>query len=232
MSTMRIFIKAALIVIILSVILIFSIAFDLKEIFKIDYIENWLTGFGYLAPLIYMAVMAMAIVIFPIPSVPLDIAAGMIFGPLLGTVYSVIGATIGALLSFAISRYLGRELVEKIFRSHIHLCPNCSDRLLFKVILISRLIPIISFDIISYGAGLTKMSLRSFGTATFFGMIPLTFIYTYYGSIIVIHHWLGMALGLLLVIFFLILPTLIEEKNVFGLRKYFEHVHDDASPSC
>ena len=229
---MRIVIKAVLIVLILSVILVLSIAFDLKEIFKIDYIENWLTGFGYLAPLIYIALMAMAIVIFPIPSVPLDIAAGMIFGPILGTAYSVIGATIGALLSFVISRYLGRELVAKIFRSHIQLCPNCSDRLLFKVIFISRLIPVVSFDIISYGAGLTKMSLRSFGIATFFGMIPLTFIYTYYGSIIAIHHWLGMALGLLLVVFFLILPTLIEKKNLFGLRRYFEHVHDDTSAKC
>ena len=229
---MRMFIKAVLIVIILSVILVFSVAFDLKEIFKIDYIENWLTGFGYLAPLIYLAVMAMAIVVFPIPSVPLDIAAGMIFGPLLGTSYSVIGATIGALLSFLISRYLGRELVDKLFRSHIHLCPNCSDRLLFRVILISRLIPIVSFDIISYGAGLTKMSLRSFVTATFLGMISLTFIYTYYGSIIAIHHWLGMALGLLLVVFFLILPSLIEEKNVFGLRRYFEHVHENRPPNC
>lgn len=228
---MRIIIKAALIVIILSLILLFGIAFDINEIFKIDYIENWLSGFGYLAPLIYMAMMAMAIVIFPIPSVPLDIAAGMIFGPFLGTVYSVIGATIGALLSFLISRYLGRELVEKIFRSHIHLCPNCSDKLLFKVVIISRLIPVVSFDIISYGAGLTKMSLRSFAMATFFGMIPLTFIYTYYGSIIAIHQWLGIALGILLVVFFLILPTLIEEKNLFGLRRYFKHVHDDTSPN-
>jgi uncharacterized membrane protein YdjX (TVP38/TMEM64 family) len=48
----------------------------------------------------------------------------------------------------------------------------------------SRLFPVVSFDIISYGAGLTKMSLGNFSVATFLGMLPLTFIYNTFGSVL------------------------------------------------
>lgn len=133
-----------------------------------------------------MLVMALAVIISPIPSLPLDVAAGAFFGPLLGTVYSLVGALGGAVVSFLIARFLGRNIIERFLRGHINFCTKCSDRLLTKVIFLSRLLPIVSFDIVSYGTGLSKMSLRAFSVATFVGMIPLTFVYDYFGSVLVV----------------------------------------------
>ncbi len=83
---------------------------DLGEIFRPDRIAQWLSEAGPLAPVVFMGLMALAVVIGPIPSLPLDIAAGAAFGPLLGATYAVIGAEIGAITSFFIGRALGREV--------------------------------------------------------------------------------------------------------------------------
>ena len=97
--------------------------------------------------------MAAAVVVSPIPSVPLDIVAGSIFGPVLGTVYATLGGLIGAMLSFIIARALGRQLLERFLGGHINFCQACSNRLLAKIVLVSRLLPLVSFDVVSYGAG-------------------------------------------------------------------------------
>ena len=75
-----------------------------------------------------MLVMALAIVVTPIPSLPLDIAAGAFFGPLLGTLYSALGALGGSAISFLIARLLGRDLVQRLLRGHINFCAHCSAK--------------------------------------------------------------------------------------------------------
>ena len=86
----------------LGIILIVSAAVSVQQIwniaawFSIDNITAWLDRTGSWAPFLYMAMMAAAIIFSPIPSLPLDIASGIYFGPILGTIYSVIGATIGS----------------------------------------------------------------------------------------------------------------------------------------
>ncbi len=170
-----------------------------------------------------MTIMALAVVISPIPSVPLDVAAGIFFGPLLGTIYSAIGALGGAVAAFFIARLLGREIIERFLGGHINFCTKCSDRLLAKVVFLSRLLPIVSFDIVSYGAGLTKMSTKAFAVATFLGMLPLTFVYNYFGSVVVVSRGLTLTVGLGMVLFFFAFPLFIERYDLFSLRKFFQH---------
>jgi uncharacterized membrane protein YdjX (TVP38/TMEM64 family) len=181
---------------------------DIESFFNPGRIKDWLSATGGLAPAVYMAIMAVAVVVSPIPSLPLNIAAGGFFGPLPGTLYSVAGALAGAVVSFFIARLLGRELIERLISGHINFCTACSDRLLTKVIFVSRLIPFISFDIVSYGAGLTKISLRRFSLATLFGMIPATFAYNYFGSVWVLAPIKGMTIagGLVMVVLFFLMP--------------------------
>jgi uncharacterized membrane protein YdjX (TVP38/TMEM64 family) len=167
--------------------------------------------------------MALAVLITPIPSLPLDVAAGEFFGPFWGTLYSSIGALGGAVISFAIARFLGREFIERFLGGHINFCRICSDKLLTKIVFFSRLLPVVSFDIISYGAGLTKMSLRNFSLATFLGMLPLTFLYNTFGSVLVVGKWLTIILGLILVVLFFLIPEWIEKKDLFSMGKVFRH---------
>ncbi len=80
-------------------------------------VEAWLIRAGPAAPLLLMGLMATAVVVSPIPSFPIDLAAGAFFGPLLGTLYSAAGALAGAAASFFLARLLGRNLVERFARN-------------------------------------------------------------------------------------------------------------------
>jgi membrane protein DedA with SNARE-associated domain len=74
---------------------------------------------------------------------------------------------------------------------------------------IARFIPIFSFDVVSYGAGLTNISLKSFSLATPFGMAPPTVAFVYLGSSVVMAQWPLIAAGVAMVAFFLAMPKLL-----------------------
>jgi len=190
-------------------------------------IADFLEGFGVAAPIVYMLIMTGAVVISPIPSLPLDVAAGVLFGPFLGTVYSVLGASAGALISFFIARVLGREAITHLLRSDIGFCDHCTERRLFIAILIARLLPIFSFDLISYGAGITRISIRGFVVATFIGMIPPTFAFNYWGSSIFYGSGYTILLGVLLILFFLLVPKWTKQYNPWGLYDRLEPHRDN-----
>ncbi len=172
-------------------------------------LADMLQGTGPLAPLVFIGIMAAAVVVSPIPSLPLDLAAGATFGPWLGTTYAVIGAQIGAVLSFLIGRALGRELISRLLRREVSFCERCSDHHLMILVLVSRLVPVFSFDVISYGAGLTNMSLAAFALATFVGMIPPTFALVYFGSSLVSTRLPLIFAGAAMVAVFLLAPRLV-----------------------
>ncbi len=197
---------------------------DLTSYIPPERIQGILGKAGSLAPILYMAFMALAVVIPFIPTMPLDFAAGAFFGPLPGTLYSAVGATAGAAVAFLLARYLGREFIERFLSGHINFCTQCSDRLLTKGVALSRLVPFISFKVVSYGAGLTRMSLKAFSLATFLGMLPMAFAYSYFGSaILAASRGTILVLGALMVAFFLVFPGLIERYDLFSLGRYFQH---------
>lgn len=218
--------KIALLTLLALLFFISRFFWDIESFFSPGRIGGLLEATGVLAPVAYMAMMALAVVISPIPSLPLNIAAGAFFGPVMGTLYSAAGALGGAVISFLIARMLGRALIERFISGHVNFCSTCSDRLLTKVVFISRLLPFFSFDVISYGAGLTKISLNRFSLATFFGMLPLTFTYNYFGSVIVSVplKWMAVVLGLGMVVLFFLMPYWIEKKDPFSMRKIFPHL--------
>lgn len=217
-------IKLILLFVLFFLIFVLQIFWDIESYFTPALIKEFLSSSGGFAPLIYMTAMASAIIISPIPSLPLNIAAGALFGPFLGTAYSVIGALGGAVVSFTIARRLGRRAIERFAKGHIDFCTDCSDRLLTKIVFLSRLLPFVSFDVVSYGAGLTKMSLKNFSLATCLGMIPLTFIYNYFGSVLVFSKVLTLILGLLFVMLFFLIPKWLERNKTLGK---FVFIHRD-----
>jgi uncharacterized membrane protein YdjX (TVP38/TMEM64 family) len=217
--------RAIILVALLAGLLALQYFFDIASYFETERIKAWLAEAGAFAPLALMLAMAAAVVISPIPSLPLDIAAGAFFGPWLGTLYAATGATAGAVASFVIARLLGRKILERFLSGHINFCDRCSNRLLTKIVLVSRLMPFVSFDIVSYGAGLTKIGIKHFAAATFIGMLPWTFAYNYFGAVLVINRWTALGIGLLMVLLFFLIPRWIERFDPFSMRKYFQHGH-------
>jgi uncharacterized membrane protein YdjX (TVP38/TMEM64 family) len=208
------YIKSALFIVLALALIVSQFLWDISSYLDPERIRQWLESAGVWAPLFYMMIMAAAVVISPIPSLPLDIAAGAFFGPVMGTVYSVAGGLGGAVVSFMIARFLGRGIIEKFVGGHVNFCRNCSNRVLTKIVFVSRLIPIVSFDVVSYGAGLTNMSPGRFVAATLFGMIPLTFIYNYSGTLLVFGGELTLALGIVMVLLFFFIPRWMEGKGM------------------
>jgi uncharacterized membrane protein YdjX (TVP38/TMEM64 family) len=78
--------------------------------------------------------------------------------------------------------------------------------------------PLISFDVVSYGAGLTRMSLRSFTMATLLGSLPMTFIYHSFGSILKVSSTTALILGLIIVAILFALPYLAERFDIKRFR--------------
>ena len=183
--------------------------YDITEYLQPARFVEFLQSFGMLAPAVFVGIMALAVVVSPIPSLPLDLAAGAAFGPLLGTIYAVLGAEIGAIISFLIGRALGQELLSRLLKTNVVFCEKCSDHHLIGFIFFARLLPLFSFDLVSYGAGLTTMSLKAFALATLVGMIPPTFALVYFGSSAMAANWLLIFLSLLLIGLLIVLPKFI-----------------------
>jgi len=179
---------------------------SLEEILTPSKLTAILREMGIVGPFALMGLMTLAVVVSPIPSLPIDLAAGAAYGPFWGGVYVLIGAELGAIISFLIGRALGRDVLSRWLKRDITFCEQCSDHHLLGFMIVARLVPVFSFDIVSYGAGLTKMSLKAFALATLVGMAPPTFAFTYLGSAVVTVQWPFILAGGLLIVLFLLLP--------------------------
>ncbi len=145
-------------------------------------LQNWLAGLGYWGPVGIISLMAIAVVINPIPSAPIALASGAAFGHTWGTIYVVAGAGIGALGAFWIARLLGYKLLQPVFGKRLKLGWLGSQNALMAMVFVSRLIPFLSFDLVSYGAGLTPIKTWRFALATFAGLIPASFLLAHFGG--------------------------------------------------
>jgi uncharacterized membrane protein YdjX (TVP38/TMEM64 family) len=141
--------------------------------------EAWLRGLiakmGPFGPLVLIGIMTAAIVVSPIPSGPIAIAAGAIYGTLYGAIYVIIGAVLGALLAFGIARYFGHDAIRKSDNAVLkYIAAPRSQWALMAVVFASRLVPFISFDAVSYAAGVTNLTLARFAIATIAGVVPVS----------------------------------------------------------
>jgi len=183
-------------------------SFDYERYLSPAMLAQWLTDAGPWAPLLLIGSMVCAVIIPPIPSLPLDFAAGAAFGPFYGALYAVIGAEIGAIACFLAARALGREALSRVMKTEATFGQTCTDHQLMGAVFFARLIPIFSFEV-SFGAGLTNISLKTFALATLFGMAPPTFAFTYLGSSMISAQWPLIAAGAAMVLFFLVMPKLL-----------------------
>ena len=142
----------------------------------------WITNLGYIGPVTIIALMAIAVIINPIPSAPIALASGAVFGHTWGTIYVVAGAAIGAAGAFWIARLLGQELLVRLFGKKIMLGWLGSQNILMALVFVSRLIPFLSFDLVSYGAGLTQIKAWRFLLATLLGLVPASFLLAHFGG--------------------------------------------------
>ncbi len=181
-SHIKIIIGMAIVLLIATVYWFLSKEGFLDIVMDWEVLQEHIDRLGALGPLAVIGLMAGAIVFSPLPSAPVALAAGVVFGHTWGTIYILIGAETGALVAFSVSRLLGHDLLQKWFGKRISKNWFGSQKTLMAVVFISRLIPFISFDIVSYASGLTSLSLWRFALATLGGIIPASFLLAHFGG--------------------------------------------------
>ncbi len=152
---------------------------------NIDAIKEYILSFGILAPIISFLLMILQSVAAPLPAFLITFANAALFGWVKGAMLSWTSSMVGAALCFYIARFLGRDVVIKLTSKYaLDNIDNFFDKYGKHTILIARLLPFISFDLVSYAAGLTSMKLSSFFIATGIGQLPATIIYSYVGDML------------------------------------------------
>ncbi len=112
----------------------------------------------------------------------LSLAAGAIFGSVMGTVYAVCAASVGATLAFLATRYLLRDLVLNSFGAKLEGINRELEQRGFNYLLFLRLVPLFPFFLINLAAGLTRLPLRTFVLGTLLGIIPGGFVFVNAGA--------------------------------------------------
>jgi len=145
-------------------------------------LRQFILGLGVAGPLAVIGLMTLAILVSPIPSAPIALAAGAAYGHTWGTAYIVLGAELGALAAFGLARLLGRDTLQRWLGSRLPKTRLGSQGTLMAIVFASRLLPFISFDVVSYAAGLTTLSFWRFALATLAGILPASFLLAHYGG--------------------------------------------------
>ena len=117
-----------------------------------------------------------------LPANVIAILAGVVFGPVKGFFLSIIGLFISGTVAFYISRCLGKDFVEGILGKRLLKLDNDLEEKGFKILLLLRLPPILPFDPLSYGCGLSKIKYRDFILASLLGVMPETLCYSIMGK--------------------------------------------------
>ncbi|HED17799.1 MAG TPA: TVP38/TMEM64 family protein [Gammaproteobacteria bacterium] len=167
-------------------------------LFNQQTLQHIVNDYGQWGPFLIIILMCIAIVMSPLPSAPIALVSGAAFGHIWGTVYILIGSLLGAVIAFSLARMLGYEAMQKRFGDSIKIKWLQSENQLMLVVGVSRLIPFISFDIVSYAAGLTSLGYIKFTVATLLGIIPASFLLAHFGNELVTSDLPNMVVTVLL----------------------------------
>ncbi|MDH5538675.1 MAG: VTT domain-containing protein [Rhizobacter sp.] len=154
----------------------------LATILDTDALHARVVQMGSWGPAAVILLMVLAILISPIPSAPIALASGAAYGHGWGAVYVLLGAEAGALAAFALARFVGYETVHRWFGGRLSIGLIGSQNALMGIVFVSRVLPFISFDIVSYAAGLTALSFWRFAVATLAGIAPASFLLAHFGN--------------------------------------------------
>ena len=172
--------RTRLLLLAVLVLAILAAAVGLREHITTDNIERTVRSLGRWGPLAFMAIYLIAPALF-LPGAPLTIAAGVLFGPIWGTVYTICGATAGATLAFLVARYLGRDWVERRTSGSVARIKAGVESEGWKFVAFTRLVPLFPFNVLNYAFGLTNIGLVPYVAASFVFMLPGAAAYVYLG---------------------------------------------------
>ena len=176
----------------------------------IEAIKTTIVDLGPYGPLLYVAAYVLATVFF-VPGSALTLFAGVPWGVAGGTLVVSVASTLGAAAAFLVGRYLLRDWVSARIAGQRTF--SAIDRVVarqgFRIVLLTRLSPVLPFNLLNYAYGVTSVSFRDYILASWLGMLPATVLYVYLGYAAAqaaggesggLRRWIEIGLGLLVAV--------------------------------
>ncbi len=150
---------------------------------NLNVLQEWVGSFGLMAPVIYIGLWIAACIFF-LPGLPVAILGGLLFDPIPGIIYASLGSTMGATAAFLIGRYAARDLVEgwKEKNKHVKKIDDGVKKNGWRMLLLTRSVPVFPFNLQNYVYGLTDISLALYFIVSWLAMIPGTAAYVLMAS--------------------------------------------------
>lgn len=145
-------------------------------------LRDYIQSFGKLAALVYIIAYALNTISIVPPIAALSLTAGFAFGTIFGALYLMIGAMIGITATFLISRYFGRNLIEKMLKGKFMELDEKLAKNGFMTILFFRVIPLVPYEALNYAGGLSRIKFKDYFLATFLGLIPGVVVAAFFGG--------------------------------------------------
>ncbi len=155
-----------------------------------------------LSSLVYISLLILSVVIAPITA-PIFLIAGGIFGPLIASIYNILGWGIGAAIAFLIARVFKRPLLERFVsfkKIEVYEKRIPQNFEMFGIILLRIILPV---DVLSYALGFfSRISFARYMAATLIGITPFAIMFAYTGRALFDKEYfvITLLIGLMLVI--------------------------------
>ena len=146
---------------------------------------EWLRSLGPIGTLL-LALVYVPVAVLVLPTWPITWSAGFILGLVPGVIAASLGGTLGAVGAFLSGRFLARQWVERKFaaRPLFQALNKAIEANSFKIVALSRLSPVLPYNILNYVFGISRVRLSTFALATWLGMLPVTAMHVYLGTAI------------------------------------------------
>ena len=154
--------------------------FEMLTVENVDRLNAWFDGLGWWAPAVFVLLWIAASVLF-LPGLAITVAGGLVFGAVWGSVWTTVGANLGATAAFLVGRYAARGMVQGMVEKNqaLRKIDEGVRRQGWRMLMVTRLVPIFPFNIQNYVYGLTDIPLRTYVLVTLPCMLPATIAYNF-----------------------------------------------------
>lgn len=148
---------------------------------SVDDIRGYLGGLGIWSGVAFIIAYTVRPLVF-FPSSIMTPLAAVLFGPVMGWIYTYVGENLSATVAFYTARFFGRNFIKENENSFIKKYDEKLRCCGFETVLMLRLIPLFPFDFVNYASGLSAIRYRSYIGATLLGVIPGLTAYIFLGG--------------------------------------------------
>lgn len=181
MKNKKLWIFICIIIVILCLDHIFEWSSYIGDFDNLKFLKDMVNENLLLAVLLYIGLTVVGCVVLALPGVTFAIAAGLLFGPVLGTLCCSAATTIGAMLAFAVGRFFLKDSIKPMVMKNKYIRKWLFDEgggnEIF-VLMITRLVPVFPYNLQNFAYGVTDIRFSTYSVCSLIFMLPGTAMYT------------------------------------------------------